>query len=136
MAARFRSGFCSHPDCQGKKETLLANATRKLCYRHNAERLTKGKEKKKPKKYFRKKSGEGELFLSIWSVRPHICTNCGMFLGDEPRAHYFAHIIPKSRGEKYRLDPNNIQILCFLCHHAFDHGTREQFEARAKGFQS
>lgn len=39
-------------------------------------------------------------------------------------------------GEKYTLDPDNVRILCLLCHMAYDQGTREQFEKRAKGFQS
>ena len=81
-------------------------------------------------------TGERELFLKIWQQREHVCTNCGIHLGDEPLAQFFSHIIPKSRGKQYRLDPENISLLCFPCHQLYDHGTRAQFEARAKGLQS
>ena len=140
MAGRFRSGFCSHPDCGGKKETLLVNVGRKLCFKHNNERLNKGKEKKKPfrklSKKKRKPTGEGAMYKIIWDERPHVCTNCQIYLGDEPCAQFFAHIVRKSKGEQYRLDQNNVRILCLACHMAMDQGTREQFEKRAKVFQS
>lgn len=132
--AIYRSGFCSHPECQGKKETLIVNRSRMLCVKHNAERLNKIKPEKKKPKAERKRSlpsGERDLFLIIWGERPHYCTNCCAYLGDEPRAQYFAHIIPKSRGEQYRLDKDNIRLLCFTCHRLYDQGTREQFVRRA-----
>ena len=84
------------------------------------------------KERMKKLAGQKELFLRIWDEREHICTNCGVHLGDEPLAQFFSHIIPKSRGIQYRLDPDNIQLLCFTCHQLFDHGTKAQFQARAK----
>ncbi len=80
--------------------------------------------------YKRKKTGEADLFKTIWDQREHKCTNCQIGLGDEMNVFYFAHIVPKGREPSLRLDSNNIRLLCKLCHITFDHGTKEQFEAR------
>lgn len=58
---------------------------------------------------------EKDLFEKIRNERLHECCVCGKYIY-EAKAHNFDHIIPKSRGEQYRLDENNIQIVCFWCH--------------------
>lgn len=58
---------------------------------------------------------EKDLFLEIRNERKHECEECWKYL-KEAKAHNFDHIIPKSRWEKYRLDKNNIKIVCFFCH--------------------
>lgn len=63
----------------------------------------------------RKPTGERQVFEAIWKSRPHVCEVCGAILR-EPRAHNFAHIIPKSRRPDLRLDPDNIRLLCLPCH--------------------
>lgn len=82
--------------------------------------------------YKRKPTGERELFLKIWEEREHYCTNCKTFLGHAPMAHYFSHIIPKSRDASKRLDPDNIQLLCVVCHYTHDFRGKEKFEERQK----
>lgn len=115
---------------------LLGSSIKKLCLKHNNERLNKGKEKKKPFRKLSKKkrepTGEGAMYKIIWNERPHVCTNCQIYLGDEPCAQFFAHIVRKSKGEQYRLDPDNVRILCMACHMALDQGTREQFSKRTR----
>lgn len=59
---------------------------------------------------------ETDIFMTIWNNRPHICENCWQTL-NEPKTHNFDHIIPKSRWKEYRLDEDNIQIVCFACHY-------------------
>lgn len=59
---------------------------------------------------------ETEIFDIVWNERPHECVKCRKKL-KKKKIHNFDHIIPKSRGEQYRLDPDNIQILCFWCHY-------------------
>lgn len=59
---------------------------------------------------------ETEIFDIVWDERPHECVKCWKKL-KKKKVHNFDHIIPKSRGEQYRLDPDNIQILCFWCHY-------------------
>ena len=35
------------------------------------------------------------LYLEIWNERQHNCTVCKKYLWNEPKAHYFAHILSK-----------------------------------------
>lgn len=93
---------------------------------------TKVQIKKVWKPHRRKPTGEAAMFLEIWSQRPHVCVNCREGLGKEPRTFYFSHIIPKGRRPDLRLNPDNIQLLCFECHRAYDQGTKAQYEARKK----
>ena len=69
----------------------------------------------KKKKRLKETGGEKAIFLEVWNERPHNCEVCGKAL-KELKAHTIDHKIPKSRGEKYRLDKSNLQILCFPCH--------------------
>lgn len=80
--------------------------------------------KKKPYK----PSGEGKMFLTIWSERPHYCSNqnCKKWLGHEPLAHFFAHIKGKKAHNELRFNKNNIVILCMACHQIFDFGDRSK----------
>jgi 5-methylcytosine-specific restriction endonuclease McrA len=71
---------------------------------------------KKKKKRLKETGGEKAIFLEVWNERCHNCEVCGKAL-KELKAHTIDHKIPKSRGEKYRLDKNNLQILCFPCHY-------------------
>ena len=93
------------------------------------------KKPKKPKQGLNKKrgpTGEREVFLDIWKDRPHFCTNCQDFLGHEPLAHFFSHIISKKREPRLRLEPTNIRLLCNDCHYAFDFQGIEAFNKRTK----
>lgn len=82
----------------------------------------------------KKKTGERELFIEIWNERYHICTNCGINLGNEPKVGFFSHIKPKSIYPELRLDKNNIQLLCLTCHTAYDHGSKEKYQQLNKSF--
>lgn len=61
------------------------------------------------------KWSEIDIFRVIWSKREHKCELCNKKLNNA-KVHNFDHIIPKSKWEKYRLDINNIQLICFKCH--------------------
>lgn len=82
-------------------------------------------------KYKRKPTGEKELFLSIWLKRPHICENCTIYLGEEPKTFYFSHIKSKGAHPELRLDENNIELLCLECHQAWEFN-REKYYTRKK----
>lgn len=56
------------------------------------------------------------VIAKIWEERPHECVKCGKYL-HEAKWHNFDHIKGR-RTEQLCLDPNNIQILCYACHHA------------------
>lgn len=70
--------------------------------------------------------GELELFKIIWEEREHICLHCSSPLGDELAVHFCSHIYPKSIRPWLRLDPDNIELLCYKCHHEHDFGKRKE----------
>lgn len=78
----------------------------------------------------RKKTGEAELFQEVWDEREHVCINCKLELGDEMRTFYFSHIKGKGSHPELRLLKENIQILCFECHTAYDQQGRDKYNAR------
>lgn len=86
----------------------------------------------RPIRYQKKKTGEKELFLEIWAERPHVCVNCKSNLGKTPKTWFFSHIHPKSIYPALRLVKQNIQLLCFTCHRAYDQGTKEQYSKLSK----
>jgi len=70
----------------------------------------------KKKKRIKEQGSEIDLFREIITDRGELyCEVCGKHIKN-PKPHHFDHKIPKSRWEKYRLDKNNIQILCFADH--------------------
>lgn len=83
---------------------------------------------KQPKNKRKRATGERALFLEIWAERVHQCVNCGVWLGNEPRTHYFSHIKSKGAYPELRLQKSNIRLLCLTCHQAYDFGTQEQFD--------
>lgn len=68
---------------------------------------------------------EKYLFFYIWQTRPHYCTNCKKYLGNEMKAHYFAHIKAKGLYKELKLRPENIRLLCIPCHYLMDFDTDE-----------
>lgn len=80
----------------------------------------------------RKNTGEAQLFYEIWQERPHICINCKAHLGNDARTWHFSHIKPKGKYPELRLDKNNIQLLCYDCHYAYDFKTKEKFQERER----
>lgn len=72
----------------------------------------------KTKKKFDKKLREKDhdFYNEIWDERPHVCGNCGQFLGNEPLTLFFDHILEKSKYPEYRHNKDNIWLLCWQCH--------------------
>lgn len=66
--------------------------------------------------------GLKKLFFQIWNNRKHQCFACDAYLGEEPLAHYFAHILSRGAYPKFKLVPWNIVLMCLNCHHEFDFG--------------
>ncbi len=104
--------------CWALNENPLLKFCKKCYYEVNDDYS-----KKKPMKQISDKRkerilnwwSEKEVFREIWNERKHECENCWKVL-KEAKAHNFDHIIPKSRWEKYRLDKENIKVVCFACH--------------------
>ena len=119
-------------ECKGcYRPNRIINAHFTLCQWCNNKRLKQGAAKGGPSKR-RTPTGEAQVFLRIWEERQHICINCQTHLGNEPRAHYFSHIKPKSTHSELRLNPDNIQLLCFDCHQAHDQQGQDAFNKRKR----
>jgi hypothetical protein len=73
----------------------------------------------------RKKTGEWDMFLEIWSERTHKCLECNMDLGNKPLPIFFSHILTKGRTPELRLDKRNIELLCAVCHIHWETGDLE-----------
>jgi 5-methylcytosine-specific restriction endonuclease McrA len=95
-------------------KTIEKKETTKPTLEHK-QRKPIAKVSEKKKKRLKEQGSEKDVFLKVWNKKPHVCEICGKAL-KEPKPHNFDHKIPKSRGEKHRLDESNIQILCFACH--------------------
>jgi len=105
--------------------------SKKRCLKHAKRFFKKSEPKQKEKKKVKlKTTGEKSVFLEIWEERLRECTNCLSFLGNEPKASYFAHKKPKSTHPELRLDKTNIVLLCFDCHYAMDHRGKDAFNKR------
>lgn len=68
----------------------------------------------------RKPSGEKAIFEEIWNEREHNCYVCGCTIA-EPRAINFSHLLPKGMYPEFRLDKNNIVLLCADDHQRWTH---------------
>lgn len=127
-------GVCKQ--CGQRK--YIQNKTRYLCadcvYKNNhggKSRQQVAYEKQQLRKNKRQKAtGEKELFLQIWKQKPHYCMNCGKYLGDVPRVGYFSHRQSKGVSEANRLNPDNIDLLCFDCHFARDMQGKSVYDKR------
>lgn len=87
------------------------------CFRHKPRKpipKTSGFSRNKPDKSeeeTRNISEMRELFLQIWSKRPHYSEVSGKWLGKEPLTIYFHHILPKEKYPQASLDGENIVLL-------------------------
>ena len=102
------------------KKKELSDSKRKLKLQKASERaiatVTKSKIKKteRPKVVTikkRKNTGEKEVFEEIRNERPHYCTICSKYI-TEAQARCFAHLLAKGMYPKYRLNKDNIALVC------------------------
>lgn len=124
------------------RECLIVNKKYSLCNSCNRKRLgrkdnvshikTKFLKSSSIKRKAKKPTGERELFIEIWEERPHYCEHCGVFLGDEPLLHFFAHEKSKGSHPELRLVKTNIHLWCHTCHYLHDFGSRVDFDKRKK----
>jgi len=68
----------------------------------------------------KKNTGEKNVFEEIRNERPHYCTICNKYI-TEAQARCFAHLLAKGMYPKYRLNKDNIALVCWPdCHKAID----------------
>ena len=87
----------------------------------------------KPKKsYFRKPTGEKEMFEEIWNERTHVSfltdVSLDKYMGSPFYFSLFAHVLSKKHFPLKRLDKDNIVLLTPREHVLFDQGTNEERE--------
>lgn len=122
--------------CKGcGRTTYIQNRTKWLCpecvYKRNhggKSKVEVALERGRKKSNVRKATGEREVFLKIWTERPHRCVNCGKYLGEDPKSFMFSHREAKGVNNRNRLNPSNIDLLCFDCHFARDMQGKVVFE--------
>jgi hypothetical protein len=126
--------------CQlcGKDEQLIV-VKRGLCQRcnHEEKQAKKKAEGKKSGgyKYVRTATGEKDVFQEIldsYDDKPIYCFVCKKRLTLITH-HCFAHVLSKGRYPKFRLNPDNIKILCFDvntggCHRKYDFSPKSDLE--------
>lgn len=74
----------------------------------------------------KKKTGEVELFEIIWKKRPHISFVSRTFLGQDAKAWFFAHVLPKGKYPEFRLLEKNIILLTKEEHFIWDNCPRSE----------
>lgn len=127
-------------------ENIEKRKKKALQYRQNAiEKQRKKQRQISQKRTFlnkfsskmKKKHEEDIVFYrEIWDSRPHICQNCGKFLGNNfedkdgkiINVFRYAHIIPKSIYPYLRHYNKNILLLCLNCHTKMDNSPKEIIE--------
>lgn len=64
-----------------------------------------------------------DLFLEIWEERDHKSELSGEFLGDEPNAFFFAHILGKGAYPQLKFSKENIMLVTHDEHWQLDQNT-------------
>lgn len=84
----------------------------------------------KSKKKIYKPTGEKDMFMDIWNERSHISFLSGKKLDEFENSPFFfnlfAHLFPKGKYPKERLNVDNIVLLTPEEHFLMDQGTIEQ----------
>lgn len=79
------------------------------------------------------KSGQLELFMSLWMIRPH-----KSYINDEVIHDFniqcFAHVLPKGSYPRYELNPDNIVFMTPDQHHRQHSEARSILEAEHPGW--
>ena len=99
-----------------------------MYYNADPKPISAPKTKKGLKKKPRKATGEKEVFLEIWSERPHISEISGEPLGEEPNVWFFMHILSKKAYPRFRLYKKNIILGTADEHYSYDSGGNKPIE--------
>jgi len=91
-----------------------------MCIGCNKKRLSGNRSESKLLKGNPGPTGELAMFKEIWAERPHTCFITGKVIKYFSVSN-FAHILPKSRYPKYRLNKDNIVLMLPEMHSLYDH---------------
>lgn len=136
---KLRCRICGSRYIQSKIKCLCADCVYKSTHGGKSKQEVAIERQKlkivKPKKiykYKRKDTGEKVLFLEIWSEREHICVNCKTYLGNTPRNWMFSHKVAKGVDKSLRLSKDNIDLLCWDCHYAWEFCGKDKYNEKYK----
>ena len=124
-------GDCKNPECNRTNVPIVVrDGWCDKCHHERKQAKKKAVGKKTGKyTYVRQATGEGEMFreiaLNTIGDEATQCFVCGKALALVTHNN-MAHILPKGKYPKFRLNPDNIRILCFNiqgtgCHNRLDH---------------
>ena len=105
-----------------KCKTCNCTSESEYCFRHKPRKqMSKVSSKLRNKldnleDKHRNISDRNELFLHIWTNRPHKSEVSGEYLGKEPLTVFFHHILPKEKYPQAALDEENIILLSLQEH--------------------
>jgi len=77
-----------------------------------------------PLKRKKKPTGELELFKKIYDQRGPYCEECGKYVEFDPSI--FSHRHSKGAHPGLRLDPDNIDVLCWDHHQQWEFGKKRK----------
>jgi len=141
MAFRPHYGYCKF--CEKDDQLIcVSKGYCQICNHKNKEAKKKAAGKKSSVyRYVKEASGEGEMMRSIGLDKlgegATRCFVCGLPIAALTYSN-FAHVLPKGKYEAYRLNPENIVILCHNlvsnndgtgnCHYKWDFRPRSEIQ--------
>lgn len=63
-----------------------------------------------------------ELFEKHWSLKPHYCESCNVYLGSKNLTIYHDHLLEKNKFINLKFELKNLLLVCFNCHQAKTNG--------------
>lgn len=129
-------GTCSNPNCKNSQDVLIPvkSGFCVIC-NHEQKQAKKKLSGKKTGKYVKESTGEKDVFQAVLDNLPDTITRCfvcGVRVAVVTHNN-FAHVLPKGKYPKFRLNPDNIRILCHdiygkSCHHTWDFKPRSELK--------
>lgn len=95
--------------------------------------LRRKSERQKEKDIVKKAEKEEmwKFFEEIWKERPHICSSCKRYLGQELKSAYMDHLLEKTMYPEFALLKDNIYICCLDCHYKKTNGWPTEHHQKA-----
>lgn len=110
-----------------KSNKPLSRGTSKLS--KGSSKLSRGKglktRKKTPEDRFQQQARYEKdiaFYQQIWNENPHICRQCGNYLGDTLSIAFMDHMCEKAKHPELRYEKENIFICCIDCHYKRTNG--------------
>lgn len=121
-------GYCKFCEQDDQLIVVKAGYCQKCNYENKQSKKKAAGKKSGPYKYIKKATGEKHVFEEVLDGLPDTETKCFVCGIRIPLIthHNMAHVLAKGKYPLFRLNPNNIRILCYNfqgtgCHSKYDH---------------